>query len=1114
MKHSSGYWFKGKNHTVAGLNIFYRKLSFLIILVIIVFVPVFPVHGVSAPYPVFGYVFDSSGSPVANLSINITDIPTGAHGLTMTNADGKYTIDLSVFKDYSDGDLIEAAASVACGSYGSYSASAYGKVDTEEGSTEIDLSFNRSFSTLVGQIRIFNGSVPQDFQIHLADVNSGSNFSGSISVYSGNYSLPLCVLPDLRIGDVIEVQAYRGNFSYEGSFNFYDEEFVFRNLTLIDTVPPEIRSISPTCGMNVSLENDIAVYAIVSDDSSLSDVSLYYSIDEGYFLRNTMKSETDSHMDWNTDGRFDRGVFGTLIPAVNSRGNLSYYVSAEDNCSNIARVPENGTCTLNLVDTLPPDISVIPVSSMEAGIPEDIYARVTDDLTVDSVYISYSNASSNASGISYDYNETMESLGNSTFHRLIGGQKVGQFTYCISAFDGSNWNSTRRYNVSVIDSIPPKVHHNPINSMNAETPAAVVATITDISGVYNATLHYMGVNSSIFTNTSMSASGDNFTASIPAQTSTGYLSYFITCDDGKNAARFPILGNITVPVFDAGTPLINSVAPEPVDVGAVPYITADISDDIGVSSATLYYNLSGSSDIHEISMSLISGDAKNGMWAAHLPAQNSPVLIWYRIEATDGTNNITYPYASMQQVKITDLSPPDVVSARFPRTANISSPFSVSISVKDNYEVTSAAMVEVSENGTWFTRRPMALGYGSAANGTWNLSMAFDNTGMISFFFEVSDGNHTIRYPNTDFLSFEIVDNILPVVEDIAARPHSHSLPAVPGDRIVVEAYVTDNLGVKEAVLSYLNDGRAENASMVYEGSHVFFALSDTVSVPGDFLYSIFVSDGFNTVRSPSEGWATLRVMDCTPPVIIHNIPQYVEAGRPASISGWVLDDFNVSYLAANYRFVSDDGRTGQWINESVPMASPVVSDSGVSRNFSLRLPSFFRSGTIEFNMSASDGYNIVYSPAGFNFSIKVKDTTPPSAYLLPTGVVYAGNESMVYVVASDLSGINSVMLKTSGGRNYRAEYLGSDASGNGTYLFRITSDTDVRYRLLVTDRNYNTLESPDSGYYLLHFDSLPPSEPPAVEHEPLLVINTMSLLLFVIQALAIFLILLHRKLI
>jgi len=1086
-----------------------RKL-FTIFLIIILVSEVSPMYSaVSSPYQIYGVVIDSTGNPAYSVRVNITDVSQGSYLLVYTDKDGKYSADLSEMGSYGDGDAINVTATtVRIFSGTRYEITGYGEgaVDTDNAATKIDITLNLSLSVLSGSVMDFLDRPVDSIYFNLTDMNTAENFSDHLVNLEGDYQVPLCVLPSLSPGDTLSIEAVNQSFSCSTSFLFSGGLSVIRNITLADDTLPTVHFLYPDDGSSSSMDSDITFYARITDDDMVSSVTLYYSRD-GYFEQATMLSEPNSSMDWNENGTIDQDIFGFIMNAQGSPCNISFYISAVDRAGNTVYFPEV-PYIIHLNDTTPPVIEHTAPQSREAALSFALYAEVQDNWKVEAVWLNYTDT------LSTVHNVSMASSGNGTFTALVAGQPVGVMAYSISATDGRNWNSTGVYTLSIVDTLPPEIEHNPLNSMNVGSSAPLLFKIDDISGVYNATLHYMGVNDSSFRDIPLSASGDNFTASIPPQNFTGELHYFITCDDGRNAARFPQTGNITVSVLDAGTPLITSVHSGPVDVGSAFNITAVIADDVGVSSATLYYNLSGSSEIHTLPMSIILGDARNGTWFASFPAQSSPVIVWYRINATDGVNNITYPYASIERLEILDLSPPQIISLALPTSANISSPFSLSLTLADNYMISSATMVEVSDNSTWFIRHPMHLEDGNASCGRWNLSLSYNYIGRIRFFFEVSDGEHTVRYPETGYLSLDILDNIPPVVLDLKARPSSHHLPAVVGDRLVVEAYLTDNVEVKNATLYYLFNGRLQNVSMIYVGSNVFYALSAPLSVPGEFLYYITVSDGFTTVRSPDSSFASITIMDPLPPEILNNIPQRVEAGHSAFISGRVTDDFNISSLTAHYRFVSDDGEAGEWRNFSVFMYHSLSINSSVSCNFSLFLPSFFTTGVIEFNLSASDGYNTAYSPSGSAFSIQVVDTTPPSVHIVPTAAVYGGNESRVYVLASDLSGITSVVMETSTGRRYRAEYIGSDASGNGTYLFRITSRSDVLYRLKVTDGRYNTLETPDSGYYLVRFSSppsMPAAEPSSAER---FVLNILSLSLISLQALGLSLILLRRKLI
>ncbi len=1092
-----------------------RRKILSILLFILLSIPFLPGnYAVSSPYQIYGFVTDSTGNPAYSVEINVTDLSSGRYTVVFTDRDGQYSVDLSDLGDYADGDVINVTARTVRTFLGiSYTICGNGEgyVDIADSGTRIDISMNRSLAVLSGSVADFLGTPLDSVSIDMKDLNTGETFRADMDSLSGSYAIPLCVLPSLSAGDQLFMAVSESTFYCEESFLFSGGLSLVQNLTLYDITPPKVHFLYPADGSILSMSSELVFYTQASDDDMVSSVSLYYS-DGGYFSALPMTCEVNDSTDWDGSGTLDSDIFGVSLGIPGVPENISFYVSVEDRAGNTACYPENYTTeprTISLVDTIPPSIALSAIASMEAGISTDVYSSVADDWQVSAVYLDYIDVSG------FDHNTTMESCGNGSFRGEISGQSTGQVRYSVVAFDGRNWNSTPPFTVPVVDTTPPEIEHEPLNSMNAGSSSAIIALITDVSGVHNATLHYQGVGDTTFSSVLMSEDGDNFTAVIPAQSETGEVRYFITCDDGLNSARLPESGDIVVPVYDAGTPVIESVSCGPADVGSQIPVTAEISDDIGISSATLYYNLSGSSSMSSIPMSVVSGDSASGVWTALIPAMDMPLVLWYRIEATDGTNNITYPYLSMEPLRVEDLSPPVEISADIPSAVNISGPATFSITASDNYRIVSVRLMEVADNGTWFISHSLSLSSGGARNGTWNTSLSFGRTGDLRLFFEVSDGVHITRYPRSGFVNVSLIDDIPPEISDVQARPLSHPLPAVPGDSVVVEAYVTDNLLVESASLTYSSPGEmVRTVSMVYEGSHIFSAVSLPSSSPGDFRYFVTVSDGFSTVRFPQDGWLSISIVDRSPPMIIHNIPLRVEAGRSPFIYGSVTDDFNLSFLTAHYRFVSDSGIVTSWRDVPVVMDGSVVSDSGVSRSFSLRLPSFFDTGIIEFNMSASDGFNTIYSPADSSLSIGVVDTTPPSVEVLPPAPVCAGNESLIYVRASDITGVSSVSLRTSDGRVYTGEYTGSDSSGNGTYVFRLTADSDLLYTVTAVDGRYNTGEYPDSGYYLLrvsHGYSPPPVD---VSEEPFLVLNAFSGMLIIIQAAAIFLLIIYRKLI
>jgi len=92
-------------------------------------------------------------------------------------------------------------------------------------------------------------------------------------------------------------------------------------------------------------------------------------------------------------------------------------------------------------------------------------------------------------------------------------------------------------------------------------------------------------------------------------------------------------------------------------------IEANITDDnpdggaSGVNDATVYYTTDEWNTEATVAMSLESGDANDGVWAAHIPSQNDNTFVSYYITATDVNGNqstsITYDYQVYQVTSYT-----------------------------------------------------------------------------------------------------------------------------------------------------------------------------------------------------------------------------------------------------------------------------------------------------------------------------------------------------------------------------------------------------------------------------------------------------------------------------
>jgi len=94
---------------------------------------------------------------------------------------------------------------------------------------------------------------------------------------------------------------------------------------------------------------------------------------------------------------------------------------------------------------------------------------------------------------------------------------------------------------------------------------------------------------------------------------------------------------------DVSAPVVSAVSAAPGTSCTVisHTVSATITDDVGVTSATLNYSYAGVAQT-PITMTLSSGTSLNGTYTAVIPAASGPnVSVTYSVQATDGVGNIS-----------------------------------------------------------------------------------------------------------------------------------------------------------------------------------------------------------------------------------------------------------------------------------------------------------------------------------------------------------------------------------------------------------------------------------------------------------------------------------------
>ncbi len=202
----------------------------------------------------------------------------------------------------------------------------------------------------------------------------------------------------------------------------------------------------------------------------------------------------------------------------------------------------------------------------------------------------------------------------------------------------SGWGGyTLELSVPGVDSTPPTITHTPVSTGSVGVAITITATVTDNVMVDEVELNYTnvtGANQKV----TMTKSGDTYSSDIPAQASAGIVTYQIeardTSDNKKETAEFSITILVdTTPPTITHTPITSAHAGDAIS------ISATITDNIGVQSATLFYRKKGESTYVSLPMGK-SGD----MYTAAIPSSAvTTVGVQYYISATDGANTAMAP---------------------------------------------------------------------------------------------------------------------------------------------------------------------------------------------------------------------------------------------------------------------------------------------------------------------------------------------------------------------------------------------------------------------------------------------------------------------------------------
>ncbi|MCK4444244.1 MAG: Ig-like domain-containing protein, partial [Thermoplasmata archaeon] len=146
---------------------------------------------------------------------------------------------------------------------------------------------------------------------------------------------------------------------------------------------------------------------------------------------------------------------------------------------------------------------------------------------------------------------------------------------------------------------PAIAHFPPLDSYAGE-PIDIIATISDNDTVVDATVFYMNIGETFYSQILLTLDSGSpvsgiWKGQIPAQPFMGFMSYYIVGTDGVgNTGRSPATGEYTLIVGDGEPPLINHDVVKSAQAGSEVTFTAIATDNIHVFNVRLYIKPMGS----------------------------------------------------------------------------------------------------------------------------------------------------------------------------------------------------------------------------------------------------------------------------------------------------------------------------------------------------------------------------------------------------------------------------------------------------------------------------------------------------------------------------------------
>jgi len=742
-----------------------------------------------------------------------------------------------------------------------------------------------------------------------------------------------------------------------------------------DTMPP---IINHTLATNIHYSQPINITAEISDNVALLGIWLNYTDVNGTNHNVSMNG-------WDRKMVMVSGLGPTLyaqngnysyeIPAQGWPGLLNYFLWVNDTEGNVI---QTSNYQVNVYDNTLPEIYHSPTAPINVNTLINVTATITDDITVDSVYLNYTGVDGTNNNVS------MNRWGSNWSYEIPGQNNTGVVEYFIWTNDTSgNVNQTGNYTVQIIDITAPEIVHTPKSPAYVFDAINITAGVTDNVAVDAVFLNYTDVHGDN-QNITMNKWNGNWSFDIPGQTNTGTVEYFIWANDTSGNANMTDIFQIQI--YDVTAPVITHAPPLTAPLDTPINIVANVTDDVGVSNVTLYYGNVSDTSYRAVDMVLDSGN-----WTATIPAQGKTGTVHYYIWANDTSgNNATSPTMGAHIVQIT--GPPGISIAepgggeRWTGGSNHQIQFTASDTEDEPGDLTVFLNYTFGAGGGFIAQV-------TGASSPYNWLLPKINATDVKIIATVIDSDGNKAFAESPM--FTIDSSML---EIISTSPGNNSTGISLSQPIIIQ--FSEPMNISSVVVNQTNGTNPGGWQWFWNpeedtitGIHNAWPRGETVEIT--------VHAGYKDASEPGNANNTAYVftfiteINPSPEIIHANVTGPIELGDFIMISATITDDGTVMNAVLWWRDVD-----GVWHENYMQKTG---------NDWSYFLPGQMAEGLVRYQINATDNLGQKNSTIIYEFDIE--DTVAPYIAHTPVESAVINEPINITCLVADLGGVGAVYL-------------------------------------------------------------------------------------------------------